>query len=160
MRKVAFLAQTEENIGKVWSLIMDIENIFKQAKFVRKVLIKDPVKEGITFHDVTGILWIPIPILHKITKIKKHETFEMEADLPLKSGKMFQTLSVRDAGEYREIEMEIKFHINFPVFDIIIGPILEVRLRQMITQTFKNIESYLNRKEGIVKIRFNKIIEK
>lgn len=160
MRKVIFLAQTEESTEKAWDIIMDIENIFKHAKFVRKVTINDSIKEGITFHDVTGILWIPVSIKHKVTKIKKHETFEMEADLPLKSGKMYQTLSVKDAGKYREIEMEIKFNIDFLVFDIIIGPILEIRLKQMIVQTFKNIESYLNRKEGIVKIRFNKIIEK
>src|SRR3989304_1553215 len=116
MRKVTIMAQTEEGIGRVWDLIMDIENIFKLAKFVRKASIKETIKEGIEFYDVTGILWVPMPIKHKITKIKKHEKFIMEADLPLKSGKMFQTLSVKDTGKYREIEMEIKFNIDFPVF--------------------------------------------
>ena len=160
MRKVVILAQTEEGIEKAWDLIMDIENIFKLAKFVRKVSIKGPIKEGIEFYDVTGILWIPIPIKHKIIRIKKNEKFAMEADLPLKSGKMFQTLSVKDMGKVREIEMEIKYNIDFPVFDIIFSPILQYRLKQMITETFRNIESYINNQEGVMKTRFIAIIEK
>lgn len=160
MRKVVIMAQTKEELEKIWKLIMDVEKIFKLAKFVKKVSIKEPIKEGVKFYDVTGILWIPIPILHKITTIKSHEKFIMEVDLPFKSGKMFQIFLVKDAGKYREIEIEIKFNIDFPVFDIIFGYILEIRLKQMIRETFKNIERYMNKQEGIEKIRFNKIIEK
>ena len=72
---------------------------------------------------------------------------------------MLQTLSIKDVGKHREIEIEIKFNIDFPFFDMVIGPILEIRLKQMIIETFKNIERYINKQEGIEKIRFNKIIE-
>lgn len=145
MRKVAVVHKTERGMEEIWRLIMDLENLFKSAKFVKKVSISEPIREGVEFYDVTTILLIPIPILHKITTIKKYEKFIMEADLPLKSGKMFQTFSVRDMGRHREIEMEIKFNINFPIFDIILGSILEVRLKQMILETIKNIESQIHK---------------
>lgn len=160
MRSVAVSVKTEEGIGTIWQLVIDVEKLFKLAKFVKKVSIQEPVKEGVQFYDVTGILWIPIPIRHKITTIKKYEKLVMEADLPLKSGKMFQTISVKDMGKHRKIEMEIKFNIDFPLFDIIFGYILEIRLRRMIIESFKNIEGYMNKKEGVRKIRFANITKK
>ena len=160
MRKVVVIVETEERMERIWKSIMELDKLFKLVKFVKKVSIQEPVQEGMIFYDVTGILWIPIPIKHKITTIKEHEKFAIEAYLPLKSGKMFQTISVKDMGGHRKIEMEIKFNIDFPIFDIIFGYILELRLMQMIKETFKNIESYLNNKEGVTKIRFSKIVEK
>lgn len=58
---------------------------------------------------------------------------------------MFQTFSVRDIGKHREIKMEIKSNINFPIFDIILGSILEVRLKQMTLDAIKNIESQIQK---------------
>lgn len=143
MRKVIVVSKIEKRAEDIWKLIMDLENFVKSVKFVKKATILKSVKEGMEFYDVTTILWFPIRIKHKILTIKKNEKFVMEAYFPFKNGKMLQTIALKDMGNYSKIKVDIEFNINFPFFDIILGPILEMRLKQMIMETIKNIENQM-----------------
>lgn len=37
MRKVVVVDKTEKGIEEIWKLIMDLENLFRSAKFVKNV---------------------------------------------------------------------------------------------------------------------------
>ena len=152
MRKAAVIAITEEPIDEIWKEIKDVKNWDKLIKFVKKIYISDPVKEGTYFYDITAILVLPTPIKHKIVKIEKYKKFWMEAYLPFGSGKMFQTIDIKNKNGKKEVKIEIKFYISFFLFDWIFGPILEIRLKQMIVQTLEKLDNKIrakNLKKGI-----------
>lgn len=148
MRKVKILVKTEEPINEIWDLIIDVKNWNKLIKFVQKISIKDSVGEGVKFYDITGILWIPTKIEHKILVIQKYKKFQMEASMPLNTGKMLQTILINNYGKYSEVEIEIAFEINALLLDLIFGLILEKRLKIMITQTLLNLREKLNEKNA------------
>ena len=147
MRKVSVVVRTEEPIEELWDLMIDINKWDKLIKFVREISIKEPVKEGTQFYDITGIMWFPTHIKHRITKIEKYKKFSMETYLPLKNGKMFQTIEMNKTGKFADISIEIKFYIRFSLFDLISGPILERRLKRMLVETVKKVENEARRKK-------------
>lgn len=141
MRRVKVTAKTDEPIEEIWALIIDVKNWDSLIKFVKKIYLKSPVAQGAKFYDITSILLLPVIIEHKITKIEEHKEFIMEAYLPLKTGKMFQSIIIENKGKEKEIQIEIKFYISFFLFDLIFGSLLEKRLKQMIVETLKTIDN-------------------
>ena len=77
MRSIVVRARTEEPIEDIWELITDVKNWDKLIKFVKKISIKEPVKEGSQFRDTTAILWFPAPVKHTITEVEKYKKFKM-----------------------------------------------------------------------------------
>jgi hypothetical protein len=147
MRSVKLTAKTEEPAEAFWDLIMDVPNWTHLIKFVKFIKIFGDVKQGAKFFDVTAIMWIPAIVHHKITKIEKNKTFKMEAEMPFKSGKMFQTIEVEKRGKLNYISIEIKFYISFFLFDKAIGPILELRLKEMLSGTLLKLKQDLEAKD-------------
>lgn len=154
MRRVKITARTEEPVEGFWDLIMDVGNWTHLIKFVKFIKLSGQVRENAKFYDVTAIMWIPAVVHHKITKIEKYKQFAMEAELPFKTGKMFQTIMIERKGEFNYISIEIKFYISFFLFDRIIGPILELRLKDMLNGTLLKLQEDLeakNKRLGIVR---------
>lgn len=145
MRKVRILVKTEEPLVEIWDLIIDVKNWDKLIKFVQKIIIKDFVRIDTKFYDITAILWIPTKIEHKIIDVQKYKKFQMEAYLPLRTGKMLQTILIKKKGKYSEVEIEIKFKINFFLLDFLFGYILERRLEIMVRETLLSLQERLNR---------------
>ena len=88
-------------------------------------------------------------------QIEKYKKFEMEAEMPFKTGKMFQTIDVEKKGKFNYITIEIKFYISFFLFDRIIGPILELRLKDMLNGTLLKLKTDLETKSknlGIARV--------
>lgn len=146
MRKVRVLAKTEEPVGRIWDIIIDIKNWDKLIKFVKKIYIKDEVKVGTKFYDVTTILLFPTRIEHKILEIDKYKKFQMEAYMPFNNGKILQTILIKDKSKYKEVEIEISFKINSLLLDLLFGHILETRLKVMVTKTLLKLQENLNEK--------------
>lgn len=153
MRQIVVIAKTEEPVEEIWSLIIDVKNWARVIKFVKKIYLKGDVKAGTKFYDVTSILWLPTVIEHRIKEIEKHKKFIMEAYLPLKTGKMFQSIIIKNDGTKKEIQIEIKFYIRFFLFDIIFGKLLEVRLKQMVVETLKKIDNQTGNKNSEIIIK-------
>lgn len=155
MRSVKVTARTEEPVEGFWDLIMDVPNWTHLIKFVKFIRSSGEIKESSNFYDVTAIMWIPAIIHHKIIKIEKYKKFEMEAEMPFRTGKMFQTIEIEKKGKFNYISIEIKFYINFFLFDRTVGPILELRLKDMLTGTLLKLKENLeakNKKQGIVRM--------
>lgn len=148
MRKVRVLAKTKVRAEDFWDKIVDVKNWDKLIKFVKKIYISQPVKEGVIFYDVTTILLLPVKIKHTIIKIDKYKNFFMEAYLPFDSGKMYQTIEIKKQDNISTVNIEIKFQINNFILDLIFGPILKRRLRQMIVETLQKVRDDLVR-EGL-----------
>src|ERR1700690_183126 len=111
MRQVKVIAKTDEPIEKIWKLIIDVKNWDSLIKFVKKIYLKSPVALGTKFYDITSIFLLPVIIEHKITKIEENRKFIMEAYLPLRTGKMFQSIIIENKGKEKEIQIEVKFYI-------------------------------------------------
>lgn len=148
MRKVKVSVKTEEPINEAWDLIIDVKNWDKLIKFVQKISIKDSVKVGTKFQDITKIMWIPTQIEHKILVIQKYKKFQMEAYMPFKTGKMLQTILINNKGKYKEVEIEISFKINSFLLDLIFGNILEKRLKIMVVQTLLKLQENFEKKNA------------
>jgi hypothetical protein len=155
MRSVKVTARTEEPVEGFWDLIMDVPNWTHLIKFVKFIKSSGEIKESAKFYDVTAIMWIPAIIQHKITKIEKYKKFEMEANMPFRTGKMFQAIKIEKKGKFNDISIEIKFYISFFLFDRIVGPILELRLKDMLLGTLLKLKEDLeakNKKLGVVRV--------
>lgn len=144
MRKINASARTTKSLEASWNFIIDLKEFYKSIKFVEKVSIESPIKEGLEFYDITTLLWIPIKVKHKINEIKKNEKFKMKIYFPFGSGE--QSISIEDMGKYRNISAEIKFEMRFWLLDLIIGPILARRSKELIIETFRNVENKINDK--------------
>jgi ribosome-associated toxin RatA of RatAB toxin-antitoxin module len=140
MRSVKVVIKTKASPNTFWNLITDVSNWNNLIKFVREIKLLGDVKEGTKFYDITTIFIIPVIIHHKITKIENYRKFYMEADLPMQTGRMYQNIDNQAKDKYCEITIEIKFKINFFLFDFIFGPILEARLRDMIVSTLEKLK--------------------
>jgi hypothetical protein len=155
MRSVRVTARTEEPVEGFWDLIIDVRNWTHLIKFVKFIKIFGEVKESAKFYDVTVIMWIPAIVHHKITKIEKYRQFMMEAALPFRTGKMFQTIRIEKKGKFNYISIEIKFYISFFLLDRLIGHILELRLKNMLSGTLLKLKEEWetkNSKQGIVRV--------
>ena len=146
IRTVSVKAKTAHSKENIWDIAIDIKNWDKLIKFVKKIYMKDDVKEGAVFYDITAILIIPGLVRHKIIEIEPNKKLYVEAYIPFNSGKMFQTISIKDLNGKREIEIEIKYYISFFIFDLIFGKILEHRLKDMIVSSLKNAQLTLDKK--------------
>src|SRR5579862_9036733 len=126
MHSVSVTVKTKEDPNIFWDKIMDVKNWDKLIKFVKKIYIKNPVLINTNFYDVTTIFWFPVKIEHTITEIEKNKKFYMEANLPFHNGKMFQTIDINTSHQTSIIKIQIKFYINFFLFDLLFGKLLEV----------------------------------
>jgi hypothetical protein len=148
MRQVRVMAKTDEPIEEIWEVIIDVKNWDKLIKFVKKIYLLDSVKVGGKFYDITTIFLLPAVIEHKITKIEKYKEFTMEAYLPFRTGKMFQSIAIKSKGNQKQIQLEIKFYISFFLFDIIFGSLLEKKLKEMVVETLKKIDNQIGSKNS------------
>lgn len=148
MKKVVVRARTEESIEEIWDVIIDIKNWDKLIKFVKRIEIKENVKVGTKFYDITEIFWIPLKVKHKIVRIDKYKNFQMEAYMPFGSGIMFQEILIENKGKFSEVTIEVSYKINSSLLDLIFGHILELRLKEMIKDTLLKLQENLNDKNA------------
>lgn len=140
MRSVKVIAKTKIPAKDFWEIIINVRNWSNVIKFVRYIKVFGEIKEGSKFYDVTSIMFFPVIVYHKITKIEKYRRFYMQAYMPFKSGIMYQTIDIEKNGSFSNITLEIKFKINFFLFDFIFGSLLEKRLKIMIVETLEKIK--------------------
>jgi hypothetical protein len=141
MRIVKVVAKTKASPQVFWNKIIDVKNWNQLIMYVKFIKLEGEVKERSKFYDLTTIIWFPALVHHKITKIEKHKKFYMEAYMPFNNGKMIQTIDIEKRQGFNYITMQIKFNINFFLFDFIFGPILEIRLKKMIVGTLEKLKS-------------------
>lgn len=141
MRSVKVIVKTESSPEKFWNLIINVPNWSRLIKFVKYIKFFGEVGEDEKFYDITSIMVFPVIIHHKITKIEKYKRFYMEAYMPFKTGKMFQTIDIEKKDNLTYITIEIKFKIYFFLFNFILGSILEKRLENMIVSTLEKIKN-------------------
>ena len=138
MIKVSIEKKLNLSTEATWSLLTNIEEYPRYVRYVRSVEISGPLKEGKEWFDWTSIVWIPMRVKHKTTKMIKNRKLAYEVPLPL-GGKMFQSIDLSADNASTLVRGKIDFDLGNPVFNFFIGPILKLRLQSMMTSTLDKV---------------------
>ncbi|OGY23898.1 MAG: hypothetical protein A2172_05185 [Candidatus Woykebacteria bacterium RBG_13_40_15] len=138
MVKVAVDEELNMGADRLWHLFIDISNYPKYVKYVRSVEISGALSAGKEWHDLTTILWIPMRIKHKTIRMIKNKSISFEAPLPF-GGKMLQSFDVCETGIGSRVWGEIHFDLGNPIANLLVGPILKARLKDMLISTLEKV---------------------
>jgi ribosome-associated toxin RatA of RatAB toxin-antitoxin module len=142
MRTITLSATTQIPIETLWQLMTDIAVYPSYVTFVQETVVHGPVQVGTRWGDTTTILWIPLRMKHTITRLEGHEAFAFELPLWL-GGTMTQEYRFQRTGDGTLVLVQIRFDLGNTLVDAIIGPLLERRLRDMVTSTFEAVKCRL-----------------
>ncbi len=139
MRTITVTTSSPMPFEILWSIITDIPQYPQYVKFVRKALLYGPVAVGVRWDDETTILWLPIRMKHTITRLEQYQVFAFDLNLPL-GGKMSHVYTLCNKSSETMIVATISFFLGIKILDKIIGPVLEHRLRAMLTASFEEVK--------------------
>lgn len=139
MKKVALEAKLNIRTEDLWRVLIDIKNYPRYVKFLKHTAVNGKIKVGTRWDDVTTILWIPIPVRHKIIKLDPHKEFSFFLSLPI-HGTMTQTYRLKKDGKNTLVNAEISFDLGSFLENFLLGTLLEKRLKVMLLDTLENIK--------------------
>ena len=139
MRTITVSTSSNVPFEILWSIITDIPQYPRYVKFIRKALLYGPVAAGVRWDDETTILWLPIRMKHTITRLEKYRVLAFDLDLPF-GGKMSQVYTFGSSNSETIVVATISFFLGIGILDTIIGPVLERRLRAMLTASFEEVK--------------------
>ncbi len=139
MRTITVSTSSYIPLEMLWNIITDIPQYPRYVKFIRKALLYGPVAVGVRWDDETTILWLPVCMKHTITRLEQYQVFAFDLNLPL-GGKMSQMYTFCSRNSETTIVATISFFLGIRILDTLIGPILEHRLRAMLTTSFEEVK--------------------
>ena len=140
MRKVSLSSKIDVSKEKFWEVLTKIEDYPKYVKFMQSAKLFNGVKVGAKWEDTTRILLIPVRIMHRTTSFREKEEISFEVDLPL-GGKMLQQIKIEGENSTTRVQGEVSFDLGNPLFNFLFGPILQMRIRQMLEGTLENFKN-------------------
>jgi len=62
-------------MDKVWTVLSDIHSYSQHMAFVKKVFAPPVIQPGVSWYDVTTVLFFPLIIEHKVEKMDDYHIF-------------------------------------------------------------------------------------
>ena len=146
MRKVSIRAKFHDSPDSLWKTLENIRDWSKYVKFVWRIEGPEKIKVGDEWSDITTIVFVPLSIKHRVTKMTPKK--ELRFFVPLFfGGQMDQSFLLTPVKEGTDVQMEITFDLGNPIFNYVVGPILTHRLQVMLNDTLKNLERKINERK-------------
>lgn len=147
MRKVSLEVKYPIPIQTFWQQVVDINNYPKYFKYMQSAKLLGSAEVGAQWEDLTTILWLPMKIKHKITKLDENKEIAFEVALPT-GGEMYQKMVLEGDNGVTKVFGEIKFELGNKWIDFFLGPILEMRLKKMVSSAYESINERSKAKEN------------
>lgn len=138
MRRVNLETRADKSPDAIWSMLINIHDYPKYVKFVHKVESPPDLRIGDDWFDLSTIVFLPLNIKHTVTEMEPKRKLAFLVPL-IFGGKMKQSFLLTQVNRGTDVRVEIAFDLGNPVFNQIIGPLLERRLMVMMNDTLKNL---------------------
>ncbi len=139
VRTIFLTTSTHLSQEEVWKYIINVTNYPEFVPFVKAVQLSEPFAEGSVWHDVTTILGVPLRIKHVNERISHLKKVIFLIDLPF-GGSMKQSYTLSQQDKKLQVTCCITFEVRPSVIEPLVTPLLEKRLKYMITTALEKIQ--------------------
>ena len=138
MRTLQLWTNTELSREALWRILADISQYPYHVTFVKDTILYGITRVGTNWDDITTILWVPLRMRHIITTMDQHRAFAFDLILPL-GGTMRQEYVLHDVANETVLIVSVHFDLGNKLANVVVGPLLERRLRRMFSDTFTRL---------------------
>lgn len=138
-RKFTITLDSRRPVAHMWDLYADIRNYPQRITFVKNVVLPEGIRVGALWYDTTTILLIPMKIPHIIVAWDEKRRIVYEMQLPL-GGSMKHVYTLTPSKTGTKLSADIEFFLGNQVVHFLLGPLLEKRLRHMLTSSYEKSE--------------------
>src|SRR3990172_11159094 len=143
MKKLDFETVIDYPLAKSWYLFTDVKNFPRFLKYCKKASIDDEFKVGGHWSDWTTMVYLPLKVRHKITKISPEKELVYFIENPFM--KIEQTITLGDLESQTRVNIGYKINFRNKFFEKLLGSLICRRNSEEINylmSNYKKVNTY------------------
>ena len=136
MKKLEFESIVDYPLDKTWYMFSQVENYPAYLKYCIQAVLEGDFKEGAYWYDWTTVVYFPLKIRHKITKVSYHNELRYLIKNPFLT--IEQTINFKDLQTRTKVNISFKIDFTNSLLEKVFGPVVYRRNTEVIEYLMNN----------------------